>query len=940
MLSAETREELKRALRLSGLMLAAVCIVATSLITNHVGSSLGAVTVSILAAMLAAVAAAAVLSAGELRLSAAPLLPAVGLAFVVIAVTGLFAAHAAPAGDLLEAWIVYSIVAVSVAALAARRCECRFVLAAVLATASIVAAYGIFQRYVGLAALREQFERNPQAFEQVRHAFGGKSRLASDRVYGNFVLPNSLAGYLGLVLPLSMAACAAAWRDKRRVSVRIALGAAAVLCLWCLVLTGSKGGAATAALGVAVFFAVKCWGAARRRPGAVLGAVVAAGALGILLVMAAPRSIPGMTGAKLSMSVRVNYWRAAGRMMREHPLGVGPGAFGDNYTRYKVADGWEARHPHNIYLNWAAEGGILGLAALIVLLGSLARSVPGTDGSSGPEPDTKDGPERLGAGTYARGEPYEKKLRSFGLLGGMAAFAILYMGPGILDSASIGQLFLGFTGEELVVPATDEGDARIAAQRTVLSSPAGGLEAGTSLDEPRKIAALRAAGVKAVAVHDPEKRGLLTAFTAGVHLLFPLLWCGIFLAVYACPLGREWWAAALAGGFAAFAAHGLVDLDDTVPGIMATLLALGSAGAAARANWGESPVRITGLRGRRGKVAAAAAAAALAFFVVIRVYPSVIAAQATAFVDPVIRMGPASDLPEAIRQLRYAARRRPSDDRLQMLLYMAYRKTAPMVPPSDAAALETEATRVARLRTELNPASHIPHEQLGHRLMVIGDFRGAADAYRRAAERYPLRPMEWFYFGDALALSGRPGEAVVSYLRGAAVDRTVTDERCVLVSVPFFRYFALTRSAQVERKLAGRLDDMLAAARSPEAGRVLRLRRAILYVTEHHAAARSGGIGAAIAQAKALGLASELLEELSGLEDDPQAMLVLGAIYSAASPVAGSPQRRRAAELWERAGEVNADAPDSVRVRPEVAAEYARRGRWMRQQAEGARQAR
>jgi len=937
MLTPEIREDLKRALRLSGLMLAAACLVAGSLVTNQVGGSLGGVTVLILAAMLAAVAASAVLAAGELRLPGTPLLPAIVLAFAVVTVTGLFAAHSSAAGDHLEAWVVYAVVGVSVAALAARRCECRFVLAVVLATASVIAAYGVFQRYVGLAALRTEFAGNPEAFEQIRHAFGATRRLASNRVYGNFVLPNSLAGYLGLVLPLSVAMCAAAVRERgsRRWPVLIALGGTVALSLWCLVLTGSKGGAAAAAAGMAVFFAAKRWSGVRRRPGAAMAAAVAAGALGILLVTAMPESTPGLGGAKLSMSVRVNYWRAAGGMMRDHPLGVGPGGFGDSYTRYKVPGGWEARHPHNIYLNWGAELGILGLAALIVLLAALARSVPGSSGSAGGggENGGQAPPAFADAGD---GEPYERKLRSFGLLAGVAAFAIMYAGPGVLDSASIGELFLGFTGETLAIPEGAEADARIASQRCVLRSAAGGIEAGTPLGTPQ-IARLRAEGVDAVPVNDPDKRSAGTAFTALVHLLFPVLWCAVFLAAYAHRLGREWWAAALAGGFAAFAAHGLVDLDDTVPGIMLTLIAMGSAGAAARADSLESPVRITGLRGSRGMGAAAAAAALLALFVVVRVYPSVVAAQAAAFAAPVIRLGPASDLVKAIEDLDGAVHLRPEDDRLQMMRYMAYRKIAPMAPPSEAARLEAEATRIAQLRTELNPASHIPREQLGHRLMVIGDYPGAAAAYGEAAERYPLRPLEWFYLGDARLLSGERSAAVASYLRGAAVDRTITDERCVLLSVPFFRYFALRRSADVEEKLGEALDDLLAGGDLPaDARRAAVIRRAILHVTEYHSAAGAPGMTAVLERGRALGAAAELLEGLAGLEADPQAMFILGAVYSAAALDPASPERRRAAELWVKAGEANPSAPAQVRVRPEVAAEHARRGAWMRERAASA----
>jgi O-antigen ligase/tetratricopeptide (TPR) repeat protein len=70
---------------------------------------------------------------------------------------------------------------------------------------------------------------------------------------------------------------------------------------------------------------------------------------------------------------RLDLWTAAIQMFLDHPLlGVGPRQFGSVRLGYLHWD-WSysylpLQHAHNLYLNWLAEGGILGLAAGFWLL--------------------------------------------------------------------------------------------------------------------------------------------------------------------------------------------------------------------------------------------------------------------------------------------------------------------------------------------------------------------------------------------------------------------------------------------------------------------------------------------------------------------------------------------------------------------------------------------
>jgi O-antigen ligase len=68
---------------------------------------------------------------------------------------------------------------------------------------------------------------------------------------------------------------------------------------------------------------------------------------------------------------RLAHWQSALAMWRDHPwLGVGFGNYGTAYSQYALAK-WPAAlgHAHNYYLNIAAETGLLGLIAYLLLWG-------------------------------------------------------------------------------------------------------------------------------------------------------------------------------------------------------------------------------------------------------------------------------------------------------------------------------------------------------------------------------------------------------------------------------------------------------------------------------------------------------------------------------------------------------------------------------------------
>jgi O-antigen ligase len=203
------------------------------------------------------------------------------------------------------------------------------------------------------------------------------------RAFGAFRQPNPYAGYLGLVAPLAISLALWSWSNRRRTGIRlsVALGAVAALISLGLLVSWSRG--AWLAFGAAV--AVVILAHSRRAAPAVL-ALTGAAILALSVSGAAdllPASVTGrlselqqyvglidvarteVNDANFSVIERIAHWQAALAMWRDHLwLGVGPGNYAVVYDQYNLPRWYEPLgHAHNIYLNFAAEAGLLGLLA-------------------------------------------------------------------------------------------------------------------------------------------------------------------------------------------------------------------------------------------------------------------------------------------------------------------------------------------------------------------------------------------------------------------------------------------------------------------------------------------------------------------------------------------------------------------------------------------------
>ncbi|HTS16967.1 MAG TPA: O-antigen ligase family protein [Verrucomicrobiae bacterium] len=184
-------------------------------------------------------------------------------------------------------------------------------------------------------------------------------RMTSNRVFGPFVYPNALAGFLVVAFAPVLAwiwVRARGW--DARVKWVVMVFTAGVM-LFCLLLTGSRGGLGSfAVMALAVLWCLAPRGG-RRTMGAM---IVLVAALGVVVLLARHGGLLHFgTG---SLEARTDYWGGAVRIIKDHPwVGTGPGTFGSIYPAYKTALTEEAEAVHNNYLQMWSDSGVLAFLA-------------------------------------------------------------------------------------------------------------------------------------------------------------------------------------------------------------------------------------------------------------------------------------------------------------------------------------------------------------------------------------------------------------------------------------------------------------------------------------------------------------------------------------------------------------------------------------------------
>ena len=176
------------------------------------------------------------------------------------------------------------------------------------------------------------------------------------RVFSTWENPNIFAGYLGEVFAMVFAFFVSEEEKNKRWRFGGVLFAVAA----CLAMTYARGACFAVALMAAGYGIVK-----DRR--ILLGCVVLGGLLLLVDPMLAERLSSVFTKIDTSSEMRLAIWESSAAMILDHPLlGIGWGAYRMVYHEYDfyINDvSVDIYHAHNMYLNYAAEIGVIGAAA-------------------------------------------------------------------------------------------------------------------------------------------------------------------------------------------------------------------------------------------------------------------------------------------------------------------------------------------------------------------------------------------------------------------------------------------------------------------------------------------------------------------------------------------------------------------------------------------------
>ena len=190
----------------------------------------------------------------------------------------------------------------------------------------------------------------------------------SGRAVSTLENPNMLGEYLIMILPMALAT----WISGKGMSRKSSFVAFACLGM-CLILTWSRGAWLGFLLAIIVFLLI--WN--RRAMWLVVAGVISLPFLSFVLpdtVVSRFTSIGNL--ADSSTSYRVNIWRGAMHMARDHlftGIGVGEGAWREIYPDYTLPGIEAAPHSHNLFIQITIETGIFGILFFIIILILLAK---------------------------------------------------------------------------------------------------------------------------------------------------------------------------------------------------------------------------------------------------------------------------------------------------------------------------------------------------------------------------------------------------------------------------------------------------------------------------------------------------------------------------------------------------------------------------------------
>jgi len=249
----------------------------------------------------------------------------------------------------------------------------KIILATVILSGIFVIGYGLFQYVFGFSAMRSFAEQNPQ---YIINSAEFMRRFKQNAVFSTFLYPPSLAGYLGVIFlaalgiylkPDNLPKKNHIFQIKKLFFLFILISIIPLI-----ILTKSKGGWLSLFCGLGVFVFMSKKGTTIIK--AIAFCLVFALAF-TLIGQVKMINLPNFNNILASIQVRQEYGKATLEMIKARPMfGFGAGSFGSIYPLYKTRLAEETVMAHNSFLQTAAELGLVGLVAFILLWAMFLKS--------------------------------------------------------------------------------------------------------------------------------------------------------------------------------------------------------------------------------------------------------------------------------------------------------------------------------------------------------------------------------------------------------------------------------------------------------------------------------------------------------------------------------------------------------------------------------------
>ena len=189
-------------------------------------------------------------------------------------------------------------------------------------------------------------------------------KLSSPRVFGTFVYPNALGGFLIISILLS----ASVMISKTKLIMRILCGVTTAMASYALMLSRSKSTVVLAACGIVTLMFLATRARIIRRKTLFAVSVFVCACTVFFLVWGYGSRLT--TKLHSTGNARIQYWQTAVEMIVKKPFaGWGTGGFSRYYSAYKPEDAEPARLAHNAFINVWTDYGLWATLALLVALG-------------------------------------------------------------------------------------------------------------------------------------------------------------------------------------------------------------------------------------------------------------------------------------------------------------------------------------------------------------------------------------------------------------------------------------------------------------------------------------------------------------------------------------------------------------------------------------------